>query len=187
MADGEQVWGDLEVAEAVDFGCVGAALGGVDDEVVEVGAASAGEGEGGGVAFELEVLHVVVVTGEVEVDLVFAQERLPVADEGGGVAMDAVGEDRVVAHDDEEGRGEGLFCPAVKLRCCSMRCASVSVKSGLPCLIGCGMLLSSAITVTRGFFAGNSKLYQSEGMIQRVPEVFAYSSSAASLLAGMIW
>ena len=45
-----------EMAEAVDLLRVGAALGLIDFEVVEIGSAAAGEKEAGGVTFKLEVL-----------------------------------------------------------------------------------------------------------------------------------
>ena len=80
----------FEVAEAVDLFGERAALRFGDLEVVEVGSSGSGADEGGGVAFELEVLEVVVVACEVEVDVVLAEQRLPLGDEDLVVAVRAV-------------------------------------------------------------------------------------------------
>jgi len=57
--------GHLKVREAVDRLRVGAALGPLDGEFIEIGPAAARQEEAGGVISELEVLEVMVVAGEV--------------------------------------------------------------------------------------------------------------------------
>jgi hypothetical protein len=61
--------GHLKVREAVDLLRVGAALGRLDGEFIEIGPAAAGQEEAGGVISELEVLEVMVVAGEVTAEL----------------------------------------------------------------------------------------------------------------------
>jgi len=53
------------VREAVDLLRVGAALGRLDGELIEIGPAAAGQEEAGGVIGELEMLEVMVVAGEI--------------------------------------------------------------------------------------------------------------------------
>jgi len=78
------------MAESVDFLSEGTALVLLDLEVVEVGSSSAREEVRCGVAVKLKVLQVVVVAGEVEVDVVLAEERIPITDEDGVVSVWAV-------------------------------------------------------------------------------------------------
>ena len=54
------------------------------------------------------MLQIVVVAGDVEVDLVLAKERIPVLDKDGVVPVDAVGVERVVADHNDERRGARL-------------------------------------------------------------------------------
>ena len=109
VLEGHLVRGDREAAEAVDLLAVGAALRWIDLEVVEICATAAGEEVGCGVAFEFEVLEIVVVPGEVGVHAVCAEERVPVADEHLVIAVRPVGEDRMMRDRHCERGGAWLF------------------------------------------------------------------------------
>src|SRR5580704_2805155 len=119
VAQRHQFRRNREVAEAVDLLSIGSALCGVDFDVVEVGSATAGKEEACGVAFELKVLQVVVVSREVEGNFVLAEERVPIANEPGVVAVRSVGVDGVVAHRDEEGLVRGRLSSVSSQASCS--------------------------------------------------------------------
>src|SRR5580698_1241656 len=109
MAQGEGLGCGGKVTEAVDLLGVGTALRRVDLEVVEICAASAREEEAGGVTLELEVLHVVIMSGEIELYIVFAEEWIPFLDEDRMITVGPVRVDRMMAEDSEKWRRARLL------------------------------------------------------------------------------
>src|SRR5271165_4564279 len=101
MAEGKLFRRCGEMAEAVDLLGVGSALRNIDQDGVQIRAASAGEKETRRMPLELQVLQVVVVPGEIERDIVFAEERVPIADQPRMIAVQSVGVNGVVAHRDQ--------------------------------------------------------------------------------------
>ena len=69
------------MAEAVDLLAVWTTTGGIGFEVVEIGSAAAGEKEAGRMPSELEMLQIVIVAGEVEIDIVTPQQRIALRSE----------------------------------------------------------------------------------------------------------
>src|SRR5205823_13129198 len=92
---------ELQISEALDLAGEWAA-----DVAAHVGgaaAAAAGEDEGDGPVLDLEVLEVVVVTAEIEVEVVLLENFSPLEHEDAVVAVRAVGENRMM------GAGGGPF------------------------------------------------------------------------------
>src|SRR5271167_734639 len=92
-----------KMTEAVDLPGKGPTLGGIDHDRVQIGTASAGEKETRRMPLELQVLQVVIVPGQIERDIVFAEERVPIADQLRVIAVNAVRINGMVAHRDKVG------------------------------------------------------------------------------------
>jgi hypothetical protein len=65
------------MAEAIYLLRISPTLRRIDLEIVEIGPPAARQKEAGRVSLEFEVLQIVVVTGQVEICLIFAEERIP--------------------------------------------------------------------------------------------------------------
>ena len=62
-----------EMAKAIDLLSIRAALGGVDLQVIEIGAASTRKEKARRVMFELEMLHIVIVASQIEMYTMLAE------------------------------------------------------------------------------------------------------------------
>ena len=108
VAKSEKFAAHFNMREAVDPLGVRAAFFGFDCELVKVSSTSARQEEAGGVIGELKMLQIMVVAGEIKMNVVLAEKWLPIPNEDGVVTVDAIRVDGVMAHDGEEGSGEGL-------------------------------------------------------------------------------
>jgi len=99
MAQRELLGRNRKVAEAIYLLRKGAALGTLNLEVVEIRSTASGEEVAGGVPLEFKMLQIVVVPREVHINLVFLEQRVPVADQDRVIAMRPIRVNRVMAHD----------------------------------------------------------------------------------------
>ena len=84
-----------------DLQAVWTAGRGISLQIAQAGSSTSRNHVGGGIALELEVLQVMVVTAQIQMILLLAQERFPVLDQNWRIAMIPVGEYRMVG---ENGR-----------------------------------------------------------------------------------
>ena len=84
-----------------DFLCVRAAVGRIDFEIVEIGPATSREEKAGWMSLEFEVLQIVIVPGQIEGDAVLTEQRIPVVDERGVVAVRSIRINRMVRDHDQ--------------------------------------------------------------------------------------
>ena len=93
-----------KVTEAMDLLRVRTAAEIVHLERIQIGAAAAVEDVRRRVIFKVQDLKVVIVPRHVQVDMVLAEQGIPIASQHGVIAMGSVGVHRMVPHHDQKGR-----------------------------------------------------------------------------------
>lgn len=104
QADGEGLRGDMQVGEAEGRQGKGLVMLAID---VEPRSAAACDHKTGRVSVDLQMLHQMVMSAEIEGHAMLGEKRSPLADEGFAVAMGAIGKEGMMRGDDGPGRSRG--------------------------------------------------------------------------------
>ena len=93
------------MAEAVDFLRVGSTLQGGELKIAQVSTTAARVEEAGRMFIKFKMLHVMVVACQIQIDVVFPEQRVPIANQAGVVAVRAVGIYGMMRHRHQVGCG----------------------------------------------------------------------------------
>src|ERR1700723_164222 len=93
-----------EVAETVHLLPVRSSVRGINLQVVQLGSAAARQEEGRGMPLKFQVLQVVVVTCQIQIHFMLAEQRIPIANQDRVISMHTVRVDRMMPHHGKERR-----------------------------------------------------------------------------------